>query len=226
MQPNPTADRSESRDPNDTPYNVGSVIRERDGAPSFALTPHADRTGRDAALPKPLRSRQGSINDGVHVRESALVVEASIEVWTEQVRDLRGIAEQLAERAKPRQRLHRTALHCFVGGLPRASLRHQRQEHGLPKVKLARPRQVGSQHVGVDRQTVYERRGPLKHVREHGGGVGANNPFDRRVRDVALVPEGNVFEGRHCGRSNDPSQAAEILASIGLRLGGMALEPF
>ena len=58
------------------------------------------------------------------------------------------------------------------------------------------------------------------------GRVGQDDPLDRRVRDVALVPEGDVLDrGRALPRSTraSPATCSDL---IGLRLCGIELEPF
>ena len=60
----------------------------------------------------------------------------------------------------------------------------------------------------------------VEHVVDENGGVGENNALDGGVGDVALVPEGNVFEGRHHVAANKTGESADLLAGDGIALVG------
>jgi hypothetical protein len=61
---------------------------------------------------------------------------------------------------------------------------------------------------------------------ERDEAVGQNHALDRRVRDVALVPERHVLERRHGVAPNQPRQPDDLLAADRIALvrhGGRAL---
>ena len=65
------------------------------------------------------------------------------------------------------------------------------------------------------------------HVVRELGRIGQHDTLDRRVRDVALVPQGDVLEPGLQIRPAAPATSPEIVsAEIGLRLCGIADEPF
>ena len=65
-----------------------------------------------------------------------------------------------------------------------------------------------------------------QHVVREQQRVGEDDALDRRVRDVALVPQRDVLEPGLQVAAQHPGETAELLALHGLRLCGIALEPF
>src|SRR5262249_50698462 len=57
-----------------------------------------------------------------------------------------------------------------------------------------------------------------QHVIERDEAVGQNHALHRRMRDVAFVPERNVFESRRGVGSKEPGETANLLTSNGIAL--------
>src|SRR5579859_6440242 len=58
-----------------------------------------------------------------------------------------------------------------------------------------------------------------------GGRVGKNHTLGRGVADVALMPEGDVFEGGHGVAAQDAGKPTDALGSFWVALVGIAEEP-
>ena len=71
---------------------------------------------------------------------------------------------------------------------------------------------------GVDEQLVDEGLGFGEEVVGEDGGVGEDDALGGGVGDVALVPEGYVFEGGLSIGANDSGEAGDLFAGMGLRL--------
>ena len=76
----------------------------------------------------------------------------------------------------------------------------QPQEHAAREHEAVRRLEVPQHPVGVDLEPLDQPAGAVEHVVEGDRRVGQDDPLGRRVRDVALVPEGDVLE-RPRGRS-------------------------
>ena len=63
-----------------------------------------------------------------------------------------------------------------------------------------------------------EARGLVEQIVRQDGGIGEDDALHRRVRDIALVPQRHVFEGRLDIGANHPRQAADLLAGDGVAL--------
>src|SRR5690349_15386600 len=64
----------------------------------------------------------------------------------------------------------------------------------------------------MDDHPAHDAREAPQHVIERDEAVGKNYAFDRRVRDVPLVPERDVLEGGLAIASNQARQADDLLA--------------
>ena len=78
----------------------------------------------------------------------------------------------------------------------------------------------------VDRHPLHHVHRQVLRVVEQDRRVGQHDALDRRVRDVALVPERDVLEPGLGVAAQQPRQPGDRLAMIGLRLCGIADEPF
>ena len=89
------------------------------------------------------------------------------------------------------------ALDDAVGGVAARARRHQGQQHRLAEDQaVAALGQVGQRPLGVDDEALDQARGLAQHVVGQQAGVGEDDPLDRAVRDVPLVPQGHVLEAR------------------------------
>ena len=82
---------------------------------------------------------------------------------------------------------------------------------------------------GIDEQTVDEVVEPREHVIDKDGAVGNDDPLDRRMADVPLVPQGNVLHGRERVCPDDAGKTGKILGRDGVPLvrhGGRSLLAF
>ncbi len=81
----------------------------------------------------------------------------------------------------------------------------------------------------VDAQAVDQPLRPGQHIVGEDRGVGQDDALDRRVRDVAFVPQRDVFESRLDVRADDAGQAADLFAGDRVALvrhGGRTLLTF
>ena len=80
------------------------------------------------------------------------------------------------------------------------------------KDQPARHIQVAAHALGIDQQAIHQRGGLVQQVVGQDGGIRQDHALHRGMRDVALVPQRDVFEGRlHVG-AHHPRQAADLLA--------------
>src|SRR5208282_1875516 len=70
----------------------------------------------------------------------------------------------------------------------------------------------------IDRQAVHQAREQAEHVVEQRAGVGKDDALDAAVADVALVPEGDVFEGGDGVAAQYAGEAGESFPSDGIAL--------
>ena len=80
----------------------------------------------------------------------------------------------------------------------------------------------------VDHEAVDDRGEPGQREVQRNGRIRREHALDRRMADVTLVPERDVLQRRHHGRSYDAGEAGQILAQDGVLLvghGGRALLP-
>jgi hypothetical protein len=84
----------------------------------------------------------------------------------------------------------------------------------------ARPFQVLAHPLGIDDHAGHDAREAAQHVVERDEAVGQDDPLDRRVRDVALVPQRDVLERGHRVGPEEPRQAHDLLAADRVALVG------
>src|SRR5208282_1607666 len=70
----------------------------------------------------------------------------------------------------------------------------------------------------IDRQAVHQPHEQAEHVIKQRAGVGKDDALDAAVADVALVPEGDVFEGGHGVAAEHAGKASEALPGDGIAL--------
>ena len=105
------------------------------------------------------------------------------------------------------------SLHDGVGVLAAQAGLDQPQEHAAREHEAVRRLEVPQHPLGVHLEPLDQPAGAVEHVVEGDRRVGQDDPLGRRVRDVALVPEGDVLEadervrraararGRRCART-------------------------
>ena len=64
--------------------------------------------------------------------------------------------------------------------------------------------------LGIDDLGFEQARSLVQHVVNQDGGIGQDYAFDRRMRDVALMPQRDVLEGCLRVRSDHAGQAADL----------------
>ena len=69
-----------------------------------------------------------------------------------------------------------------------------------------------AEHVLWIHNEVFDHAGEAMECKiEMDGGVGADAALDGRMRDVTLVPQGDIFERRGHGRANEPGETGQVL---------------
>ena len=72
--------------------------------------------------------------------------------------------------------------------------------------------------LGIDQQAVDQVGGLRQQIVHQNRRIGKDDPLDRRVRDVALVPQRDVFKGRLRIAAQHARQAADLFAGDGILL--------
>src|SRR5690606_3029581 len=83
--------------------------------------------------------------------------------------------------------------------------------------------------VGIDQQLLDDAGEAVEREVEVDGGVRRDAALDGRVRNVPLVPQGDVFQRRHDGGADQAREAGEVFGEYRIALvghGGGALLPF
>ena len=80
--------------------------------------------------------------------------------------------------------------------------------------------------VGVDQQLLDHARQARQREVQRDGRIRPDVALDRRMADVALVPQRHVLHRRQRHRPDQPGQPRQVLGQHGLRLCGIALDPF
>src|SRR5206468_3424069 len=131
-----------------------------------------------------------AVDDGARVAKVVVQIKGAVDLGAgEPSGDVRVGSQERAEAPLARRCPQRALLNQLVCRLARHSLAHQLEQHGLAEEEAARHLQVAAHALGVDDQSVDQAGGASKHEVAEAGAVGADDPLDRRVRDVALVPE-------------------------------------
>ena len=115
-------------------------------------------------------------------------------------------------------RAERVALHPFVGLLARNAPLRELEQHGSREHDAARQLEVLLHAIDIHDEALHDAREPPQHVIERDEAVRKNHALDRRVRDVALVPERDVLERRVRVAPQQPREAGNLLAADGIAL--------
>ena len=164
---------------------------------------------------------------GTWRRNAGSSKQASRSVRRELGGDRRVDREQVAQRAALVGGPQRGALDDRVGVLARepAAL-DERDEDAAARVQPEAALDVLAHPLAADDEALDEARHPDEHVVEEDRRVGQDHPLGGAVADVALVPERLVLERRAGVAAEQPREARDPLGRIGLRLWGIADEPF
>ena len=119
---------------------------------------------------------------------------------------------QLAEVAAAVPCLHRQALDEPVGLVSLQARLHESQEQALAEVEAVAGVEVLSHALGMDDETVDEPCEAVEHVVDGEERVGDDDPLGGGVRDVALVPEGDVLQPDLRGAAYDAREPADPLS--------------
>ena len=134
--------------------------------------------------------------------------------------------EQPSRKSLAAPDLHGVALHQPIGVLARDALLRERDQHALRMHEPAQPVEVLAHVLGIDHELVDDAGEPRQREIERHGGVRTDHALDRGVRDVALVPERDVLQRRRHIGAHHARSPVRFSDSTGLRLCGMAEEPF
>ena len=117
----------------------------------------------------------------------------------------------VASRCSLGDRRHRTALHHFVGFLPRQTFSNQRQQHGFREKQITGAFEVGLHPSSVNHQAFDQAGGSRRHEIGQDRSVGHCHPFHRRMRNIAFVPQCYVFKTGLRIRPQQPRQTTQVL---------------
>ena len=121
------------------------------------------------------------------------------------------------------------ALRCTdaVRVVARQARLDQREQHRLAEHEAVRRVEVLAHPLGVHVHALDDAAELHQHVVGELQRVGEDDALDRRVRDVALVPQRDVLERRPAGCRAARGRGRRAARTFtGLRLCGIALEPF
>ena len=108
-------------------------------------------------------------------------------------------------------RAHRVLLHEPVGLVARQAALDEREQHALREEEPVARLEVRAHPLGEDDEPLDEPGEAVEHVVEGEERVGEDDPLGGRVRDVALVPEGDVLEADLRVGAHDPREPADPL---------------
>src|SRR5665213_2226274 len=146
------------------------------------------------------------------VRERALQIEAGVEPsCVERGRHLGVDSKELPKRALFAPSLHRVALHDAIRLVARAARFDERQQYRLAEHETERGIEVSQHALGMNLQVLDDLAELHEHVVGEHERVGNDDALNRRVRDVALVPQGDVFERGLEVAAQHAGQAAHLL---------------
>ncbi len=115
--------------------------------------------------------------------------------------------------------LHRVALDAGVGVLAADTPACvKREQHPLRSVQPAEAVEVGLHAFRIDEQLFDDACHAMQCEIEGDGGIGPDHALDRRVRDIALMPQRDVFHGRQCISAHHAGKAGEVLGQHGIAL--------
>ena len=107
--------------------------------------------------------------------------------------------------------LHRVALDERVAVLAAEPRLGQREQHPLRVDEAAHAVEVLLHPLGIDEQLVDDAGQPGEREIERDRRVRADEPLDRRVRDVALVPQRDILQRRRHIAADHAREAGQIL---------------
>ena len=121
---------------------------------------------------------------------------------------------------------HRVALDIDIGVLAADALLGEGEEELLRMHQPAELVEIFLHGIAVDDQFLDNPGHALQREIEGDGGVRSEHALDRRMRDVTLVPQGDILQRRGHRRAHDPGEAGQVFGQHRLRLCGIADEPF
>ena len=108
----------------------------------------------------------------------------------------------------------------FVGLLAVHAFLDEGEEDALGEGEAVAGLEVFAHAFGVDLKTADDEGEEVEHVVEEGAGVREDDPLDGGVRDVALVPEGDILEGGDGVAAEEAGEAGDALALLGVAFVG------
>ncbi len=150
-------------------------------------------------------------------RCSAGSIAASSSARLDHSRDVRIGVQVFAERPPLRRtqlgpRRHRAALHDTVGVLAQDARLGQRQQHFARVHHAAQAFQVGQHPPRIDQQLLHHPRQPHQREIQRHRRIRTDRALHGGVADVAFMPQRHVLQRRHHGGTDDPGEAAQVLA--------------
>ena len=94
----------------------------------------------------------------------------------------------------------------------------EREQDGLAVPHAQAKAEVLLHVLGIDDEAVHQAREQAEHVIEQRAGVGEDDALDAAVADVALVPEGDVFQRGHGVAAQHAREAGEAFPGDGVAL--------
>ena len=114
--------------------------------------------------------------------------------------------------------LHRRVLDELVGGFARQAFSDERQQHGLRIPHAEAQAEILLHVLRINVESVHQARQQAEHVVEQRAGVGKDDALDAAVADVALVPEGDVFQRGEGVAAKHAGEAGEAFPGDGVAL--------
>src|SRR5467141_789872 len=174
----------------------------------FSVTKTRARMSDDA-----LDAGKNPLEDRVDVLELLAQIESALDLLRrEHASDVGIRAQQAFEVALLGERQHGVALHPLIGLLARDALPGELEQYRPGKDDAAQSIEVLAHALGQDEHVADDSCEPAQHMIQRDEAVGQDHALDRRVRDVALVPEGDVLEGRLTVSANQSREADHLLA--------------
>src|SRR4051812_37337416 len=177
-------------------------------------TTPAPETGLKTSFQSLRRNRrEHPIKNRVDVAQLIVQVERLLDFrWRQDARQIGIGQEERLEVFLFVKRAHGVALDPFIRLLARNSPTCQLQQYGAGKDHAARTIEILFHPLRVDDHAADDPREAAEHVIEGDETVRQNHPLDRRMGDVALVPQRDIFERRHRVAAQQPRQSGDLLA--------------
>src|SRR4051794_3563358 len=156
------------------------------------------------------------LEDGVDVTCVPAEIEDGVQV--DAAGDLPVRANELAEVLFLLLGPQRVPLDEAVSGVALEPRLDQGEQQALTEEEPVAGLEVAQHPLRPDLEALDEPGEPLEHVVEREERVRDHNPLGRRVRDVALVPEGDILESNESIRPDHARQAAQPLGDNGVPL--------